>query len=299
METIGQPTEPGLRRAGWAAFAAAVLTAGLITYGSWVRASGAGLGCPDWPPCGVSAWDRDALIEGGHRLYAGITMLVTLLAAVLAWRARRPDSAPARLLVGAFLLILVQAALGGATVITELHGMVRLAHLALALSTLALLTAGALRALDVSPSLRPGAGATTAGLLLGAVLIMAGGTIVGTGLSTGCPGLPLCDERSTAMATLLHDAHRTAGLTLLIGHLAAGVYLVRARLGGGPAGTRFAVSLNHVVVPLLLAQGLVGVLTVQDNAATEHLRVIHVALATLIWWALVAGWVLALGAPRR
>ncbi|MCH8199947.1 MAG: COX15/CtaA family protein, partial [Chloroflexi bacterium] len=40
-----------LRRAGWLALGAAVLTVGLITYGSWVRTSGSGLGCPDWPLC--------------------------------------------------------------------------------------------------------------------------------------------------------------------------------------------------------------------------------------------------------
>ena len=36
---------------GKLALIAAVLAVGLVTYGSWVRASGSGLGCPDWPLC--------------------------------------------------------------------------------------------------------------------------------------------------------------------------------------------------------------------------------------------------------
>ena len=38
-------------RAGKSALVASVLTILLIAYGSWVRVSGSGLGCPDWPLC--------------------------------------------------------------------------------------------------------------------------------------------------------------------------------------------------------------------------------------------------------
>jgi heme A synthase len=40
-----------MRRAGQLAMIAAGLTGGLIAYGAWVRVSGSGLGCPDWPLC--------------------------------------------------------------------------------------------------------------------------------------------------------------------------------------------------------------------------------------------------------
>ena len=68
-----------VRRAGWLALVAAVLTLGLIAYGSWVRVSGSGLGCPDWPLCEgvlVPEIEGATAIEFGHRVYAGITMLL-------------------------------------------------------------------------------------------------------------------------------------------------------------------------------------------------------------------------------
>ena len=152
-------TQSQTRRAGWLAFAASVLVVGLITYGSWVRASGSGLGCPDWPLCEgnlVPTLEGDTAIEFGHRFYAGITMLVVAGAAWFAFKGRLADGVLFKILGVALAAILVQAVLGGITVLTELDGNVRLAHLPLAMATLALLTAGAVRGLGVAGSLAPG-----------------------------------------------------------------------------------------------------------------------------------------------
>ena len=109
-----------------------VLTIGLIAYGSWVRATGSGLGCPDWPLCEgvvVPELEGATAIEFGHRVYAGVTMLAVVVASWYAIRGRTSDRLTARLINGALVAILFQAVLGGITVLTELHGMVRLAHL--------------------------------------------------------------------------------------------------------------------------------------------------------------------------
>ena len=109
-----------LRRAGWLAFAAAVLTVGLVTYGAWVRVSGSGLGCPDWPLCDgavVPKLEGETAVEFGHRVYAGVTMLTVGAAAWFAYRGRRADPTAALLVGGAFGAILFQAALGGATIV--------------------------------------------------------------------------------------------------------------------------------------------------------------------------------------
>ena len=111
----GIRSESSTRTAGWCALAAAVLTVGLITYGGWVRASGSGLGCPDWPLCEgavVPELERATAIEYGHRLFAAVTTLVVMAAAALAFRSRRADPTTFRLLVVAVAVIVAQAGLG-------------------------------------------------------------------------------------------------------------------------------------------------------------------------------------------
>ena len=128
----------------------------------------------------------------------------------------RTSRLTSHLLVGALVAILVQAVLGGITVLTELHSMVRLAHLTFSLLTLALLTGGAARALDVRLTPPPSIRRWRALAIAAAFVVLAGGTIVGTGHSAGCPGLPLCDARSSAEAAGVHLVHRVAATLLLL-----------------------------------------------------------------------------------
>ena len=144
------PLPAPVRGVGWIALLAAGMTAGLMVYGGWVRASGSGLGCPDWPLCQgvlVPELEGSAAIEFGHRLFAGITILTVAIATTLSYRARRDNPAAYRLLACALAVILIQAVIGGVTVLTKLHGTVVIAHLGLAMATLALLTFGGLSAL--------------------------------------------------------------------------------------------------------------------------------------------------------
>lgn len=288
---IALRTAPATRKAGWFALTAAVLTVGLITYGAWVRVSGSGMGCgDDWPLCNgdvLPGFDGATGIEFGHRVYAGITMLVTAAAAWVSWTARRTDPLLAKVLVGALAAIAVQAVLGAITVFTELHGDVRLAHLTVAMATLALLTAGAVRGLD-APGIRLPS-ARMAGLFAawGGIVVLVGGSIVGNGIGAGCPGLPFCDDRSTLEAALTHGLHRTLGTLLLLALVGLGVWLTRR--GASP----IAKGLTHTASLLILLQIVVGVTAVVQTLPAE-LRILHVGLATLIWWTLVTQWLLAL-----
>lgn len=273
-----------VRRAGWLALAACALTLGLIAYGSWVRVSGSGLGCPDWPLCEgvlVPEIEGATAIEFGHRVYAGITMLVVAASAAFAFRARIHDRLTSRLLVGALAAILVQAVLGGITVLTELHSMVRLAHLTFSLLTLALLTGGAARALDVRLVPPPDARRWRALVVATAFVVLAGGTIVGTGHSPGCPALPLCDARSSTEAASVHVVHRVAATALLL----ALVWTAwQARRVGG-----WAFWMSALAALLAAAQFTVGVSAVAFRLPQE-LRILHLGLAAAVWWAVVAQW---------
>ena len=279
-----------MRRAGQWAGAASILTIGLIAYGSWVRVSGSGLGCPDWPLCeGVVVPDLEGAtgIEFGHRLFAGVTMLAVVVAAWYAFRGRTADRQATRLTLGALAAILVQAVLGGITVLTHLHSMVRLAHLTFSMLTLALLTAGALRALNVDGVDLPGVKRTRALLVAAALVILLGGTIVGRTASASCPTLPFCDGSVGAEALGLHMLHRIAASLLAI-DICVMAWQVRSR-----GGTRAAILLSLSAVVLVTAQGAVGVLSKSIGLYPE-LRVLHLTLAALLFWVLVIKFSLAL-----
>jgi heme a synthase len=122
-----------MRALRWASVVALVLTFGVIVLGAWVRATGSGLSCPDWPTCyghwvplpgeippeaGYSYFQ--VMLEWVHRLLAGVFLGPLILAiGVLGWRARavhRRMPLYAGLLV---VLLLVQALLGGVTVLDQ------------------------------------------------------------------------------------------------------------------------------------------------------------------------------------
>ena len=280
------------RRVGWLALATAAMTAALIIYGAWVRASGSGLGCPDWPLCHGSALpgdDRASAIEYGHRLFAGVTMVMVAALAFVGFQRRREVPRAAGFLIASLLLILAQAGLGGAAVLTDLHGFIVLAHLALAMLIMGLLTAGGLAILVKEPwpvAWRP---APPILALAGAATILIGGSIVATNTGFRCLDVPFCHGGAGAMATWLHAFHRVLGVALLVG-LAAAAMRLRGT-GGLPIALVTAVGL------LLVAQIGVGI-TALTLTLPEGLRVLHVALATLIWWGLVGLWALYSPSPK-
>ncbi|MDR7486258.1 MAG: heme o synthase [Armatimonadota bacterium] len=129
----------GLRTVARLALAAAFLQAAL---GGVVSAFGAGLACPDVPLCQGSLLppaEPRAILHTAHRLAA---LVVVLLVAAVAARAREsPDRATRTAVAVAVGLVIVQVGLGALNVWTRLAVPIRVAHLGGGAALLATLVA--------------------------------------------------------------------------------------------------------------------------------------------------------------
>jgi heme a synthase len=112
----------------------ATLTGGLLTAGALVTSKDAGLSIPDWPLAYnslVPPLVGGIRYEYAHRVYAGTVALLTLLLAI--WLARRDVRGKVRTLGWvAFGTVMVQAMLGGMTVLLRQPVAVSAAHACLA-----------------------------------------------------------------------------------------------------------------------------------------------------------------------
>jgi len=112
----------------------------IVATGAAVRLTESGLGCRHWPGCEAGhplpAKNYHAYIEFGNRVVGGVTILITLLVAVVAlWT---PLGRRGKQLAGAlFLGTLTQAPLGYLAVKTDLRWPVVAAHLLLSILLLA------------------------------------------------------------------------------------------------------------------------------------------------------------------
>src|ERR1700712_4346109 len=100
-----------------------------IASGAFVRLTGSGLGCPDWPGCKgrpVPPLDYHPAIEFSNRMIA----LAGILAALLTWLSARKvgDRSARRLAGGTALLTFGQIPLGAVTVLFDLHPLLVMSH---------------------------------------------------------------------------------------------------------------------------------------------------------------------------
>src|SRR5918992_3356978 len=276
------------------ATATAVATFALVAIGGVVRATGSGLGCPDWPRC-FGSWIPPlrfaSIIEYSHRLTAVIVGILVVATAWVAWRRARTDPGIFWPAAAAIPVVAIQAGLGRVVVAGELRALAsNLAHFVTAMALVALVTATATGTWVRRP--RPGDPQpasprfrTTLWWTLGvtAALLLAGVYVRVSGASLAFLDWPLMDgrvvpdvEEPAAAAMFTHRVLALAGLAL--GTLLA----VQAR--GAGRGLR---ALAWTAFGLLVAQAILGGLTVLTRLSPAAVAG-HVTGSSLAWATLVA-----------
>ncbi|MBI2846915.1 MAG: protoheme IX farnesyltransferase [Chloroflexi bacterium] len=288
-----EPSSRAYRRLVLAAF---VVTFALVVLGGIVRATGSGLGCPDWPLCYgriIPPFNLPTLLEYSHRLVSVLASILVVATSVVAWVRWRRDKAVLLVATIASVLLMLLVILGRAVVVGELPPPLVTAHLGSAQ-----LLVGALAVLYVllrrhdSKALAVMAGTTiTLGLLwltvaavLGISAIMLSGAYVrGAGATFSCESWPFCgpEPLPSGGLPLLHMTHRlitlvTAGL--LMATLAVAWHGRRGVPGGGTLTVTVA-----ILFALQVAAGAIVIYAVQSPLA----RVAHLTLATGVWTGVV------------
>ncbi len=276
------------------AVATAAATVVLFTAGGLVRGTGSGLGCSTWPACEPGTLfptgTIHGLIEFGHRALAFLVLVLTAACGVVAWRERRGDRPVLALALAAFPLVLLQSALGGVVVLTELDPWWVTAHFVAALLLIADVTAMAVLALGAAGAAGAGPGFRRSAMLAlastGALLLV--GTYIrakGPGYGIVFPDWPLMNGRlvptlgGVTTPMFLHRVLALASFLLVLWTL------IRAR--AIRPRSPVLVSLSTWAAVLFLAQVMVGAANVWTKLQPWAV-VLHVAFAVLVWTALVA-----------
>lgn len=297
MNTLSQdpgPISPALHR--FAVLVASV-TFILVIAGALVTSTGSAMAVPDWPLAFghliPTHWTAGVPFEYGHRVIAGTVSILTLMIALWAWMAE-PRKWVRYVAFGAFGLVLVQALLGGLTVLTDLDLPLAVAHAATGqlffcvMVSIALFTnprwetdPAPLRT-GPGPALAPLAAATT-GLIYLQVLIGAVMRHMHAGLAI--PDFPLSFGRlvppTFTVPIGINYAHRCGALVVTVMVIWTAVRTFR-NYASTPALRRPMIGLLALLV-LQIALGATIVLTRRAvTPTTAHVAIGAAVLATSV-----------------
>jgi heme a synthase len=256
----------------------------VVTSGAFVRLTGSGLGCENWPRCGDKPYPErgyHAFVEFGNRMVALVGLVLTLVT----WlAARRMDRLPRQgrlAALGAFVVALAQIPLGAVTIALDLHPLAVMAHFLLGLTVLALAVVVLLEAVILVDGRADSAGprwlrnfAVLAGLPTCLALVVTGAVATASGPHPGS------DENVKRLGLAITDTvyvHVRVAAAFGIGVLIVGWFLVRMR-HAYPG----LLALWGALLVALLAQAIVGEVQYR-NALPWGLVLVHVFLAATIW----------------
>ena len=275
--------------------AATVVTAILlVTIGVIVRATGSGLGCPDWPLCHGQIVppfdDAKAWIEWVHRTVAVIIGFEVIGLAALALLDHRDRRVLVAASIAAVLLVGFQAWLGKETVRLGNSGESVTAHLAAAMTLVGLLVW--ILARSLYPARLPAGGASQRFTLVAAfgagsvfALLLFGSNVTATSQWYVFPDWPLMNGTLLPPLTDANSAHVLhRWIAIVVGLIVAAVFVAAWRTR---PRTRPIVRLAAIAAILFPIQAVVGGLQVLTGLSGWS-QTLHLALGAVIWSLLVA-----------
>jgi cytochrome c oxidase assembly protein subunit 15 len=256
----------------------------VVTSGAFVRLTGSGLGCENWPRCGDQPYPEQgyhAFVEFGNRMVALVGILLTLAT----WLAARKLGGLSRIgrgaALGAFLVAVAQIPMGGITIAVDLHPLAVMTHFLLGLTVLGLAAIVVVEAWSVVSGLAAPAGptwlrqvVTWLGLPVCAALVVTGAVATASGPH---PGASEDVERLGFEIADTVYVHVRVAAAFGIGVLFVGWFLwgLRARYPG-------VLRLWALLLVVLVAQAILGEVQYR-NALPWGLVLVHVFLASAIW----------------
>ena len=269
-----------LRIAGASAFALFLV----ITSGAFVRLTGSGLGCENWPSCGDRPYPEQgfhAFVEFGNRMVALVGIVLTLVTLIASRRAPGLSGWGRGAALGAFLVAVAQIPMGGITIALDLHPLAVMTHFLLGLTAFGLALVAAVEAWSLRDGLAGPAGprwvrlfVTCAGLPICVALLVTGAVATASGPH---PGSNADVERLGLGIVDTVYVHVRVAAAFGIGVLIVGwlVWRIRDRYPG-------LVRIWAGLLVVLVAQAIVGEVQYRD-ALPWGLVLVHVALAAAIW----------------
>ena len=290
-----ETTNPWLRRV---LLVNLILEIGIVVTGGLVRLTGSGLGCPTWPQCVPGSFTPvphqeqgfHKIIEFGNRTLTGVVGVAALLVIFAVWRwapgrRRWAPGRPALLRIAVLPLVgvMLQAVLGGITVLTGLNPAIVAAHF---LASMVLVSVSAYLLFrvgegDLAPvalvrtEIRSLAWVTAA---LGAVILILGTVVTGSGPHSGDAKTPRFGFDPRTISWLHADA-----VMLFVGLVVA--VLLAVHLTSSDPRPR---QVWRAVLVVTLVQGLVGY-TQYLTGLPEALVMVHMLGASLLAVSLTYG----------
>lgn len=255
----------------------------IVITGALVRLTGSGLGCSDWPRCSeerfIDVSTGHGAIEQLNRLFTGVVAASVILAVLGSLRLAERRRSLTNLSLGLVGGVLAQVVIGGIVVLTGLNPWANMAHF---LVSMVLLANGLVLYRCVVPKDdHPDRTQRSTPTVLIAVTAMLGLAAVVTGTVVTATGPHAGDEDAVRFGFAIHSVARVHGSTVLA-TVAAVAYLLWQTRG---RDRRMEVGVTKLMV-LSLFQALIGY--VQYLADVPAMLVaVHIALAALVWLALV------------